>query len=211
MKQSKSLPDFSYENELYKKGFKFIGGVDEVGRGAFAGPVVAACVVFKENTNIKVLINDSKKLSSKQRELANHWIKNNAQYFGIGSASSGKIDKVGIKKTTEIAMRQAIKNCHIEIEHLLVDAFYIPKVKSISKNNQTPIIKGDSKSFSIAAASIIAKVYRDKLMTTYSLNPKYKNYNWGKNKGYGTLDHRIAIKKYGKSRLHRVSFLLNLS
>jgi ribonuclease HII len=211
----KSLPDFSFEKQLFEKGYKFIGGVDEVGRGALAVPVVAACVVFKSGFVFSgaegELINDSKKLTQKQRETASFWIKENALAWGIGACSAHQIDKLGIVKGTFIAFRKAVKNCQIKINFLLVDAFYVPHLKGISQNNQLPIIKGDSLSVSIAAASIIAKVHRDQIMTNLSKKPQYRNYKWESNKGYGTKVHKNAIKERGTSRLHRISFFLKLS
>lgn len=183
-----------------------IAGVDEVGRGCFAGPVVAGCVAFWQIPN-NIKINDSKKLNPKQRERAAFWIKRNALCYGIGKASVAEINKLGIKKASEIAFRRAIKNCNKRIDYLLIDAFYIPYIKGLRRKNQKPIIKGDNKSVSIAAASIIAKVYRDKLMTKLAQNPKYKKYNWDKNKGYGTLAHRKAIQNNGISRMHRKKFV----
>jgi ribonuclease HII len=154
-----------------------------------------------------VVINDSKQLSSKQREIADIWIRKNALAWGIGQASVSEINGLGIKKATEIAFRKAIKNCRTKIDYLLIDAFYIPYVRGLRHKNQLPIIKGDTKSISIAAASIVAKVYRDKIMVKLSQNPKYKKYKWDKNKGYGTLEHRETIKKYGTTRLHRKQFV----
>lgn len=208
-----TFPDFSFEKKIYKKGYRVIAGMDEVGRGSFAGPVVAAAVAFAPNSKFEILnskqirINDSKKLNSKQRELASFWIKRNVTCYGIGKASVGEINKFGIKKASEMAFRRAIKNCNKRIDYLLIDAFYIPFIKGLRRRNQLPIIKGDTKSLSIAAASIIAKVYRDKLMTTLSQNSKYKKYKWDENKGYGTLSHRKAIKKYGPTRYHRKGFI----
>lgn len=205
------LPDFSFENKAIKKGYKVIAGMDEVGRGAFAGPVVAGCVVLNKQIGLRwdplITINDSKKLSPKQREAANIWIRNNALTFGIGKASVTEINRFGIKKATEMAFRRAIKNCDKKIDYLLIDAFYIPYIRGLRRKNQNPLIKGDSLSISIAAASIIAKVYRDTLMTKLSKNPKYRKYKWDENKGYGTLSHRKPIDKYGLTRLHRKKFV----
>jgi ribonuclease HII len=205
------LPNFNFEKKLHKQGYKLIAGVDEVGRGCFAGPVVAGAVVFNKqiykSANLQVKINDSKKLSPKRREVADKWIRKNVVAFGIGAASVSQINKLGIKKATEIAFRKAIKNCRVQIDYLLIDAFYIPYVRGLRRRNQKPIIKGDTKSLSIAAASIVAKVYRDKLMTDLSKKPKYKKYRWGKNKGYGTKDHQRMIRKYGTSNLHRTTFV----
>ena len=208
-----NLPDFSFEKKIYKKGYRVIAGVDEVGRGAFAGPVVAATVAFAPNSKFEILnskqirINDSKKLNSRQRERAMFWIKRNAVCYGIGWASVSQINKLGIKKASEIAFRKAIINCNKRIDYLLIDAFYIPYVKGLRRKNQKAIVKGDAKSLSIAAASIIAKVYRDKLMTKLADNPKYKKYGWDKSKGYGTSSHRKAIQKYGSTRYHRKRFI----
>ncbi len=220
------LPDFSFEKKLYKKGYKIIAGVDEVGRGCFAGPVVAGCVIFDKNTistfkglplqgGRKIIINDSKQLTLKWRELADKWVRENALAWGIGTASVGQINKLGIKRASEIAFRRAIVNCKrsllsdskLSINYLLIDAFYIPYVKGLRRKNQEAIVKGDTESISIAAASIIAKVYRDKLMTELGKKPKYRRYKWVKNKGYGTLEHRKAIKKYGLTRQHRKQFV----
>lgn len=201
------FPNFSFEKKLWKK-HKFVAGMDEVGRGALAGPVVAGAVVFPPDLKIEVKINDSKKLTKKRRETADNWIKRNAVSWGIGEAGVGKINKLGIKKATEIAFRRAIKNCG-EINYLLIDAFFVPYVAGLRRRNQLAIVKGDQKSLSIAAASIIAKVYRDNLMTKLSRDSKYKKYKWEKNKGYGTKDHQKAIKKYGPTRLHRKLFIRN--
>lgn len=227
------LPDHKYEKLAFKKGCKVVAGMDEVGRGSFAGPVVTGCVVFSgvlplgspkafppanklgaslpagtpASRHPLIVINDSKKLSPKQREIADDWIRSNAVAFGIGKSSVAEINRVGIKKATEMAFRRAIKNCDKKIDYLLIDAFYIPYTKGLRRKNQMPIVKGDTKSISIAAASIIAKVYRDKLMTKLNQNPKYKMYGWDKNKGYGTLCHRNAIKKYGTTKFHRKDFV----
>ncbi len=211
-----TLPDFSFEKKAYKNGFRIIAGVDEVGRGCFAGPVVVAAVAFEltqiskfkiQDYNSNLKINDSKKLTQKQRERVNYWIKKNALCYGIGKASVREINKFGIKKATETAFRRAIKNCNKRVNYLLIDAFYIPYVRGLRRKNQMPIVKGDTKSISIAAASIIAKVYRDKLMTRLYQYPKYRKYNWDKNKGYGTKIHCNAIQKYGLTKLHREKFV----
>ncbi len=210
-----SLPDFAYEKKLWKKGFSAIGGIDEVGRGSFAGPVVAGCVVFSKKVGMNFLdegvkINDSKKLTETAREKADMWIRKNALTWGIGEASVATINRIGIVKATEIAFRKAIKSANKKgsnIDFLIIDAFYIPYVKGLKRKNQKAIIKGDTKSVSIAAASIIAKVYRDKLMVKLSRNRKYKKYGWETNKGYGTKDHRDAIKHQGITKFHRVKFV----
>jgi ribonuclease HII len=205
------FPNFSFEKKLFKKGYKLIAGVDEVGRGCFAGPVVAGCVIFSPNSKFRIpdtiLINDSKKLTARRREIADKWIRKNAVAFGLGQASVSQINRLGIKKASEIAFRKAIVNCKLSIDYLLIDAFYIPYVKGLRRRNQKPIIKGDAKSISIAAASIVAKVYRDNLMLNLGKKPEFRRYKWGKNKGYGTLEHRIAIKKHGLTRHHRKQFV----
>ena len=240
-------PNFYFERKLWKRGFKHIGGVDEVGRGCFAGPVVAAAVAFAPRTALTlrrelrlrsqgasvrgkpVKINDSKKLTARQREKAAKWIKENALTWGIGEAKVAEINRLGMGAATLSAFRRAVsdanKHRHLRIEYLLIDAFYIPYIRGfpiIIKNNfkdrkrpkmrngkgrQLAIINGDEKSITIGAASIIAKVYRDKLMRKLSKNPKYKNYGWGKNKGYGTKKHQEAIRKYGITNLHRKTFV----
>ena len=229
-------PDFRYERAVWQKGYEYIAGIDEVGRGAFAGPVVAGCVVFKKhfkfkkdrNNNLIPTINDSKKLSPARREIADNWIKQNVAAWGIGKTSAAEIDRLGIVKATNKAIREAVKDAnqrkHLRIQYLLIDAFYIPYIrgirmplkryrkrlkgkKGVGKSQQTAIVKGDQKCFSIACASIIAKVYRDKLMTDLGKEMKYEKYEWDKNKGYGTPYHRRAIKRYGSNPLHRKSFL----
>ncbi len=204
-----TLPDFSFENKLHKKSYKLIAGIDEVGRGSFAGPVVAGCVVFPQDIEIpqNIRINDSKKLTAIQRSKSSKWIKENAKAYGVGEASVAQINKFGIKKASEIAFRKAILASKIKVEYLLIDAFYIPYVKGLRRKNQLAIIKGDTKSVSIAAASIVAKVYRDNLMTNLSKTHKYRKYKWDKNKGYGTKEHRNAIKKHGITPKHRKLFV----
>lgn len=202
------MPDFGFEKKLWKKGFSMIGGVDEVGRGCLAGPVFAGCVVFKNQELIRdIKINDSKKLKPHEREIANVWIKENCLSYGIGMATVSEINKQGIVKATEKAFRRAIMDCELKIEYLLIDAFYVPYVKGLSKINQKPIIKGDNISISIAAASITAKVERDKLMLRLSKNKSYLGYGWGRNKGYGTREHQKAIKDFGLTKYHRTQFV----
>lgn len=216
--------DFSYEKKFWKQGYKIVAGVDEVGRGCFAGPVVAGCVVFTPDTRYKIpdtiRIDDSKKLRPRQREKGAKWIKENALTWGIGEASSTLINRIGMGLATKVAFRKAIAKAnlrlkaksfkHSAISFLLIDAFYIPYVKGLRRKNQKAIINGDEKSISIAAASIIAKVYRDKLMRRLSKQSKYKGYGWERNKGYGTREHQNAIVKYGVTRLHRKQFISRL-
>lgn len=211
------LPNLAFEKRLWKKGYKFIAGVDEVGRGSFSGPVVVGCVVFPKNISVPkgVGINDSKELTLKKREAAALWIKKNALVFSTGSVSAKVIDKVGLTKATNSAFRRAIVNAQERVDKrvdfLLIDAFYIPYTRGFPVNGkrakQRAIVGGDGKSVSIAAASIIAKTHRDKLMILLSKRSHYKRYGWESNKGYGTKKHRLAIKKYGLTYYHRKTFI----
>ena len=187
-----------YENELYKTGIKYIGGVDEVGRGPLVGPVVTACVILPKDFYDE-RINDSKKLSEKKREELYDVIMNNALCVGIGKSSEKVIDKINILEATKKAMKEAISNCDIKPEHVLIDA-----VKLDIDIPSTSIIKGDAKSQTIAAASIIAKVTRDRMM--YELDKKHPEYGFAKNKGYGTKQHIEALYKYGPLKEHRKTF-----
>lgn len=189
-----------YENELHKKNIYLIAGIDEVGRGPLYGPVVAACVVMKPDFFLEE-INDSKKLSEKKREKLDKIIRENAISIGIGEVSSKRIDEINILEATKEAMKIAIEEClkNTNIEHILIDA-----VKLDTNIPSTSIIKGDSKSFSIACASIIAKVYRDNLLKQDAL--KYPLYSFDKHKGYGTKKHIEAIKEFGVLDSHRRSF-----
>lgn len=210
-KMQDSLPNWQFESQFLDKGYELIGGTDEVGRGCFAGPVVAGCVIFPKHLICSelsgVIINDSKKLSSQQRLLADKWIRENALSYGIGVTGVPFINKYGIKKAAESAFRKAVKALDVKIDFLLTDAFYIPGIKGIGIHKQLPIIKGDAKSLSIAAASIVAKVYRDSLMERLSHGIEFGPYLWHKNKGYGTMEHRNAIKVHGITKFHRVQFV----
>lgn len=187
--------------------------MDEVGRGSWAGPVVAAAVLFEKNYCIRdlalpVLIDDSKKLTAKQRNEASEWILENALLVGIGKGSVRKINTRGIVPATNSAFRKAfklVKNSEIKEFLLFIDAFYIPRLPGVKKENQTPLIKGDSIEFTIAAASIVAKVYRDALMA--KLGTSFPEYQWPHNKGYGTKAHQEALKKFGPTKHHRTLFI----
>lgn len=210
--------ELKYEKKYWEKG-QIVAGADEVGRGAFAGPVVAAAVVFDNIDSAKfriftreeIVIKDSKLLSSKQRKKATEWIKVNCSEFGIGKASVSEINKLGIAKATRRALRRAIAIIQnkLPINHLYADAFYIPYINGIPQKNQTAIVKGDNKVFSIAAASIIAKVYRDELMCKLAQEHNHTKYFWESNKGYGTRSHRDAIREYGITEHHRIQFVKN--
>ena len=177
-------------------------GLDEAGRGSLAGPVTAAAVIFRPGTNLSEL-NDSKKLTKNKREILKNEIEKKALAFSVVSVDSKTIDRINILKATMKAMHDAIKSLKIKPNHLLIDGNYFTRYKDIPHKC---IIKGDSKYQNIAAASILAKTYRDKLMI--NLDSKFDKYGWKKNKGYGTLEHKNAIKIYGTSEHHRKSFRL---
>jgi len=173
-------------------------GVDEVGRGPLAGPVISAAIVLNKE-KIPEGINDSKKLSKKKREVINEELISQHK-FAIGIASVEEIDKINILQASLLAMKRAVLNLNIKPQTILVDGNKLPDLEY----NMYPIIKGDSKSISIAAASIIAKVYRDKLMQDLSLH--YPGYYWEKNSGYGTKQHLLALDNLGVTPIHRKSF-----
>ncbi len=180
--------------------YDLICGIDEAGRGPLAGPVAAGAVILPENTGIKYL-NDSKKLSEKKREELYEVIMDQAIAVGVGLVEPQRIDEINILQATYEAMRKAIGNLKVKPDLLLNDAVTIPGVST----KQVPIIKGDAKSMSIAAASVIAKVTRDRLMTEYDkIMPEY---GFAKHKGYGSAEHIAAIRKYGPSPIHRMSFI----
>ena len=189
---------YKYEKELYDKGCKYIGGVDEVGRGPLIGSVVAACVILPFDFALEGLT-DSKKLSEKKRDEFYKIIWDKAIAIGIGIVDEKVIDEVNIYEATKIAMKKAISDTDIKPDHVLIDA--MPLDIDVPT---TSIIKGDAKSISIAAASVIAKVTRDRMM--YELDKIYPMYDLANNKGYGTKKHIEAIKKYGITKYHRLSF-----
>ena len=188
----------STENELYESGIKYIAGIDEVGRGPLVGPVVTAAVILPKDFYDE-RINDSKKLTEKKRELLYDVIMENAVSVGIGISSEDVIDDINILEATKKAMIEAVNNLSVKPQHLLIDA-----VKLNVDIPQTSIIKGDAKSESIAAASIIAKVTRDRMMI--ELDKEHPEYDFKHNKGYGTKKHIDAIEKYGILKEHRKTF-----
>ncbi|MDF0607949.1 ribonuclease HII [Wolbachia endosymbiont of Onchocerca gibsoni] len=191
-----TYPDFTLENELSG----IVAGVDEVGRGSLAGPVISAAVVFtNRNTTIKG-INDSKKLTAKSRQVLYEKIISTAK-FGIGIASVKEINSYNILQATKLSMQRALIDLRLELDYVLVDGNQPPKIKWQTKS----IVNGDSLSISIAAASIIAKITRDQLMQ--ELHHQYPEYNWYKNKGYGTKEHIETIEIYGITEHHRESFM----
>lgn len=191
MKKQENIDLYQYEHELEKGGIQYIGGVDEVGRGPLIGPVVAACCVLPADFHLEGLT-DSKKLSEKKREKFYDYIKEHALAYGIGEVSPERIDEVNIYQATKEAMYMAIKQVQdqIPLEHVLIDA--IPLELDIPS---TSIIKGDAKSISIAAASVLAKVTRDRMMI--ELDQKYPMYGFASHKGYPTKKHIEAIHQFG--------------
>lgn len=189
-----------YEREY--ASYEYICGIDEVGRGPLAGPVVASAVILPKNVQI-LYINDSKQLSEKKRELLYDEIMKKAISVGVGIVSPAVIDEVNILQATYEAMRIAISKLSVTPNLLLNDAVTIPKVTI----QQVPIIKGDAKSISIAAASIIAKVTRDRMMVEF--HKIYPEYGFDSNKGYGSATHIETLKKKGPSPIHRASFIKN--
>lgn len=200
-----------YERQLRADGAYYIGGVDEVGRGPLAGPVVTACVVLSENFSV-LGVDDSKKLSEKKREELYDAILAEALACGIGMCDNNIIDDINILNATKRAMTEAVENADkvlrgktgSGIDHLLIDALRLEAVDI----PQTGIIKGDAKSISIAAASIVAKVTRDRMMQDYA--KEYPYYAFESNKGYGTRAHYDGIAKYGITPIHRKTFLKNI-
>lgn len=189
-----------YENEARNNGYHVVCGVDEAGRGPLAGPVFAAAVILPQNLMIDGL-NDSKKLSEKKREILYDKIKNLALTYAVAFATEHEIDGINILNATFLAMKRAVAKLNLKPDIVLVDGNKSPELEI---STQT-IVKGDSLSASIAAASILAKVERDRLMK--NLSKKYPEYNFEKHKGYGTKMHIDLIKKYGPCEIHRKSFL----
>lgn len=187
-----------YEKDLYAQGIEWIAGVDEVGRGPLAGPVVAAAVILPKGLHIPFL-NDSKKIPKSRHENLYDQIMAQAVAVGIGQVDASMIDTCNIYQASKLAMEQAIGNLAVSPQHLLVDAMTLN-----SPISQTAIIKGDATSLSIAAASIVAKVTRDRLMTTY--DKEYPGYGFGKHAGYGTKEHLLALEQLGPCPIHRKTF-----
>jgi len=189
---------FAFDNKFREEGYSVIAGIDEAGRGCLAGPVVSACVSFRDDVFIEG-IRDSKELSSEERESLFEEIIKNA-HFGIGIVDVNVIDRINILEATRLAMIQAFKKLGKQVDILLIDAVALPDIKVPQKS----IIKGDQKSAVIAAASIIAKVTRDRIMC--DCHKVYSNYGFHKHKGYATKEHLSALRKFGPSPIHRKSF-----
>lgn len=190
-----------WENNFIAKGLFRVGGIDEAGRGAWAGPVVSACVVFNPQVDVSGFkVNDSKLLSPSQREKVFAWLIANFDY-GVGVVDNTVIDDIGILPATRRAMTQAVSSLNVSPDQLLIDAVDLSKELSVS---QQSLVKGDQKVWSIAAASIIAKVTRDRLMIDFHRD--YNQYGFDCHKGYGTKLHRQMICRHGVCPLHRLSY-----
>lgn len=195
------MPSLEYELDLMNKGYNFVCGIDEAGRGPLAGPVCAAAVILDPNNLIEGL-NDSKKLSEKKREILFDEIIKKAKSYSIAFASVEEIEEINILEATYLAMRRAAEGLGVKPDYILIDGNRTPP------NMPAPcstIVKGDAISLSISAASILAKVTRDRYML--NLPQEYDVYNFKKHKGYGTKEHTELIKQYGPSDIHRLSFL----
>lgn len=192
-----------YEDKYFAQGLRTVAGLDEVGRGPLAGPVVACCVVFKKGTIIEG-VGDSKKLSEKSRNLVFWEIKKKALDIGMGVVDEKTIDEINILNATKLAMREAYDNLVIKPGALLIDHMTLDNIDC----TQESIVKGDENCFSIGAASIIAKVMRDEMMHTYA--QEYPQYHFEKNKGYGSKEHFEALLEHGACPIHRQSFLKRL-
>lgn len=192
-----------FENKLYSEGLKYLAGIDEAGRGPLAGPVVVGIAIMKPDSFIEG-VNDSKKISEKKRELLYEQITNEAIDWSVGIVDQNEIDEINILNATKKALHMAITNLKIKPDRILVDALEHIDTCGIP---YTSIIKGDAKVYSISAASIIAKVTRDRMMKEY--DEIYPEYGFAGHKGYGTAKHIQAIKTYGPCPLHRKTFIKN--
>ena len=200
-------PTFKFEKTIISSDKRYIAGIDEAGRGTLAGPVTVGAIILKitsdnEKSLMNIGINDSKKIAPKKRQELYEYIISNSISFSIGNSTESEIDNIGINNAIQLAISRALKNLYQKPDHLLIDAIKY----SYNEIAQTSIIKGDQKSLSIASASILAKVTRDNYMN--SISNEYPHYLFNKNKGYGTKSHINAIKKYGKSEIHRKSFII---
>lgn len=192
-----------FENKLYKDGIKYIAGIDEAGRGPLAGPVVIGCVIMPQDSFIEY-VNDSKKVSETKREMLYDKIKNEAIAWSTGIVWQNEIDEINILNATKKALTMAIDNLKVKPDKIIVDALDKIETRGIP---YISVIKGDAKIYSISAASIIAKVTRDRIMREY--DEIYPEYGFSGHKGYGTAKHIQAIKEYGICPLHRRSFVKN--
>lgn len=191
----------TFEKLAYQQGYRFVAGIDEAGRGPLAGPVVAAAVIFPSDYSNRQ-INDSKKLSPRKREELYEVINQEAIAVGVGTADADIIDRINILQASLQSMREAVLELSVPPDFLLIDGLHIIPMQTPQK----ALVKGDSLSISIAAASIIAKVSRDRIMEMY--HRQFPQYNFLQNKGYGTKEHRAALLEFGMCKIHRRSFHL---
>lgn len=198
------MPDYEFEKAAVNSGFSCICGVDEAGRGPLAGPVCAAAVILPAGAAIEGL-DDSKKLTEKKRERLYDIIKQTAVAYSVAYGTLEEIETVNILEATYLAMNRAIEGLTVKPDFALIDGNRVPRGIKIPCET---IVKGDSKSMSVAAASVLAKVTRDRLMLEY--DKKYPEYNFKKHKGYGTKEHTELIKQYGPCEIHRLLFLKNI-
>lgn len=190
----------TFENAAYAEGYQFVAGVDEVGRGCLAGPVVAGAVILDISKPLPEGLNDSKKLTKKKRETIANEIKKCALSYSVGQIEADEIDRINILEATKKAMILAIERLELKADYLLIDALELKNIATPQKG----IIRGDSISFSIAAASVIAKVYRDNLMKEYC--DQFPEYGFERHAGYGTKAHFQALRNHGATPIHRKSF-----
>lgn len=195
------MPDYSIEKDIQSKGYELVAGVDEAGRGPLAGPVCAAAVILPENCEIEGL-NDSKKLSEKKREALYDVIIEKALSYDIQLVDNKVIDEINILNATMLAMTNAVNSLSVKPNYVIIDGNKIPKQLEIPADY---VVKGDAKSMSIAAASILAKVTRDRLML--ELDKKYPEYEFARHKGYGTKLHQEKLLEYGPCEIHRKTFI----
>lgn len=196
-------PDLRYEEELWSGGITAIAGLDEAGRGAWAGPVVAGAVIFPPRNDLATLlpkVRDSKQMSPTERAFWKNEIQAQAVASAVGFASSAEIDAYGIVSATRLAMERAVGELSTQPAHLLIDALLLPEVSL----PQTSLIKGDARALSIAAASVLAKTARDAFMCEVSV--QYPDYGFARHKGYGTAAHWAALERYGPCAIHRLTF-----
>jgi ribonuclease HII len=197
------FPDLKFERSLWKKGLRWIGGIDEAGRGAWAGPVSAAVVILPPNPSLARTLSgvrDSKQMTPLQREAWALRIKEIALAWSVGFASAEEIDTIGILPATKLAATRAIESLSLSPDYLITDYLIFPEIPP----PQTALVKGDRRSLSIAAASVLAKTARDALMR--ELDGKYPGYGFARHKGYGTPQHRAALAQWGMCPIHRKSF-----
>ncbi len=192
-------PDWGWERRAAARGFQRVAGVDEVGRGCLAGPVVAAAVVFEGTPELRGL-RDSKQLSERARQRWDERLRRQAAGWALGEAGAGEVDRLNILVATRLAMERAVAALDVEPDLLLVDALELPALKM----RQWPLVRGDERSLSIAAASVIAKVHRDQFMR--QMDALYPQYRFASHKGYGTSAHRHAVARWGPCALHRLTF-----